>query len=65
MGYRFISDRLIRDNSTSVDNMIKAVGPIWYKSDMKNKHIPITGMVWISDEDSPSQKVGCTGTNYT
>ena len=45
MGHRFISDGLVENNSASIDSsMLKAAGPVWHKSDMKNSRIPITGI---------------------
>ena len=45
MGNQFISDKLVDDISASVDSfMLKADGPAWHKSDMKNNRLPISGI---------------------
>ncbi len=45
MKSQFISDKLVDDISASVDSsMLKATGPVWHKSDMKNNRLPISGI---------------------
>ena len=45
MGNLFISEKLVDDTSVSVDSsMLKADGPVWHKSDMKNNRLPIAGI---------------------
>ena len=46
MGNRFLSEELIDDvSTTSIDStLIKAAGPVWHKSDMKQNRLPITGI---------------------
>ncbi len=45
MGNLFASEKLIDDTSASVDSsMLKAAGPVWHKSDMKNNRLPIVGI---------------------
>ena len=45
LGNRFVSEKLVDDKSASVDSsLLKADGPIWHKSDMKNNRLPITGI---------------------
>jgi len=45
MGNRFISEKLVDDKSASVDgSLLKAKGPVWHKSDMKNNRLPIAGI---------------------
>ena len=43
MGNLFVSEKLVDD--TSVDaSMLKAKGPVWYKSDMTQNRLPISGI---------------------
>lgn len=45
MGGVFISERLVDCITASLDSSpIKARGPVWHKSDMKNNRIPISGI---------------------
>jgi len=45
MGNLFFSEKLVDDKSASVDSsMLKAAGPVWHKSNMKNNHLPIAGI---------------------
>ena len=45
MGNLFISEKLVDDTSVSVDSsMLKADGPVWHKSDMKNNRLLIAGI---------------------
>ena len=45
MGNLFLSEKLVDNSSASVDSsMLKAAGPIWHKSDIKNNRLPITGI---------------------
>ena len=45
MGSLFVSEKLVDDISASVDSsMLKAAGPVWHKSDMKNNRLPISGI---------------------
>lgn len=45
MGNLFVSEKLVDDTSASVDSsLLKANGPVWHKSDMKNNHLPISGI---------------------
>jgi len=45
MGDLFLSERLVENDSASVDStMLKATGPIWHKSDIKKNRLPITGI---------------------
>ena len=41
----FVSEKLVDDISASVDSsMLKAAGPVWHKSDMKQNRLPISGI---------------------
>jgi len=41
----FLSKRLVDDTTASVDSsLLKAKGPVWHKSDMKQNRIPISGI---------------------
>ncbi|MEX2192950.1 MAG: transposase [Nitrosarchaeum sp.] len=45
MGGVFLSERLVENTTASVDSsMLKAAGPVWHKSDMKQNRIPISGI---------------------
>ncbi len=45
MGSLFVSEKLVDDISASVDSsLLKAKGPVWHKSDMKNNRLPIPGI---------------------
>ena len=45
MGNLFVSEGMADDTSASVDSsMLKADGPVWHKSDMKNNRLPISGI---------------------
>ncbi len=45
MGNLFVSEGMADDTSASVDSsMLKANGPVWHKSDMKNNRLPISGI---------------------
>ena len=45
MGNLFLSEKLVDDTSASVDSsMLKASGPVWHKSNMKQNHLPIAGI---------------------
>ena len=45
MGNLFVSEKLVDDTSVSIDSsMLKANGPVWHKSDMKNNRLPIAGI---------------------
>ena len=45
MGGVFLLERLVDDTTASVDSsMLKAKGPVWHKSDMKQNRIPISGI---------------------
>ncbi len=45
MGNLFVSEGLVNNESASVDSsMLKAAGPVWHKSDIKNNRLPITGI---------------------
>ena len=45
MGSLFVSEKLVDDISASVDSsMLKAAGPVWHKSDMKQNRLPISGI---------------------
>ena len=45
IGNLFVSEKLVDDKSVSVDSsMLKAYGPVWHKSDMKNNRLPIAGI---------------------
>ncbi len=44
MGSLFVSEGMVDDTSASVDSfLLKADGPAWHKSDMKNNRLPISG----------------------
>ena len=41
----FVSEKLVDDISASVDSsMLKAAGPVWHKSDMKQNRLSISGI---------------------
>ena len=67
MGNRFISDRMVENDSASIDStMLKDAGPVWHKSDVKNNRLPISEI----DIDakwgfSKSKGNGYLDTNYT
>jgi len=45
IGNRFASEKLVDNESASVDSsMLKASGPVWHKSDMKQNRLPISGI---------------------
>jgi len=45
MGNLFLSEGLVDKESASVDStMLKAIGPIWHKSDIKKNRLPIAGI---------------------
>ena len=45
MGNLFVSEKIVENKSASVDgSMLKAAGPVWHKSDMKNNRLPISGI---------------------
>jgi len=45
MGNLFLSEGLVNNESASIDSsMLKSAGPVWHKSDMKNNHLPISGI---------------------
>jgi len=45
MGGVFLSERLVENTTASLDSsLIKAKGPAWHKSDMKQNRIPISGI---------------------
>ncbi len=45
MGNKFISEGLVENVSASGDSsMLKADGPVWHKSDIKNNRLPIPGI---------------------
>ena len=45
MGNLFVSEGMVDDESASVDgSLLKAAGPVWHKSDMKNNRLPISGI---------------------
>lgn len=45
MGNLFLSERLVENESASVDSsLLKATGPVWHKSDMKKNKLPIAGI---------------------
>lgn len=45
MGNLFVSKRLVENVSASIDSsMLKAAGPVWHKSDMKQNRLPISGI---------------------
>lgn len=45
MGNVFISEGLVESTTASLDSsLIRAKGPVWHKSDMKNNRIPISGI---------------------
>ncbi len=45
MGNKFISEELVENVSASGDSsMLKADGPVWHKSDIKNNRLPIPGI---------------------
>jgi len=45
MGNLFLSEGLVNNESASVDSsMLKASGPVWHKSDIKQNHLPIAGI---------------------
>ena len=45
MGNLFLLEKLVNYATTSLDSsMIKAAGPVWHKSDIKQKRIPISGI---------------------
>ena len=40
-----MSEKLVDDTSASIDSsLLKAAGPLWHKSDMRNDHLPISGI---------------------
>ena len=45
VGNLFVSEGLVNDESASVDSsMLKASGPVWHKSDIKQDRLPIAGI---------------------
>lgn len=45
IGNVFLSEKLVDCITASVDSsMIKAAGPVWHKSDIKQNRIPISGI---------------------
>ncbi len=45
MGGVFLSEKLVDCTTASLDSsMLKAAGPVWHKSDMKQNRIPISGI---------------------
>ena len=45
MGNLFLSEKLVNNLSASVDSsLLKAVGPVWHKSDIKKNRFPIAGI---------------------
>jgi hypothetical protein len=45
IGNMFLSEKLVDCTTASLDSsMIRAVGPVWHKSDMKQNRIPISGI---------------------
>ncbi len=45
MGNLFVSEKIVENKSASVDgSMLKAAGPVWHKSNMKNNRLPISGI---------------------
>ena len=45
MGNLFVSEGMVDDTSASVDSsLLKANGPVWHKSDMKQNRLPISGI---------------------
>jgi hypothetical protein len=45
MGNLFVSEKLVNNESASVDSsMLKASGPVWHKSDIKKNRLPIVGI---------------------
>ncbi len=45
MGNLFVSEKIVENKSASADgSMLKAAGPVWHKSDMKNNRLPISGI---------------------
>ncbi len=45
MGSLFVSEGMADDTSASADSsLLKANGPVWHKSDMKNNRLPISGI---------------------
>lgn len=45
MGSVFLSEKIVENTTASLDSsLIKAKGPVWHKSDMKQNRIPIAGI---------------------
>ncbi len=45
MGNLFVSEKIVENKSASADgSMLKAAGPVWHKSNMKNNRLPISGI---------------------
>ncbi len=45
MGNLFLSEKLVKDTSASIDSsLLKAAGPVWHKSDIKKNRLPIAGI---------------------
>ena len=45
MGNLFVSEKPVENKSASVgSSMLKAAGPVWHKSNMKNNRLPIAGI---------------------
>jgi len=45
--------------------MLKAAGPVWHKSDMKNNRLPISGIDTGAKWGFSNSKVGYLDTSYT
>ena len=67
MGNLFLSEKLVNNESASVDSsLLKATGPVWHKSDMKKNRFPIAGIdINTRGGVIPNQRVGYLDTNYT
>ena len=45
MGNRFLSEQMADGITVSIDStLLKANGPVWHKSDMKQNRLPIAGI---------------------
>ena len=45
MGNLFLSEGIVNNTSASVDSsLLKATGPVWHKSDIKNNRLSIAGI---------------------
>ena len=66
MGNLFVSEKPVENKSASVDSsMLKAAGPVWHKSNMKNNRLPISGIDTDAKWSFQIKGFGYLDTNYT